>query len=118
MAPIFTRNSVDRVIETFPLSISTWGLDYAWSRLFRGNRMYVLDSEVMNHLGKPDLIDGPFYRYLSSIGKDPRIELRHLMSVYGCDDLVIGNTPPLIDGLLYGKSLALLRRLRLISRLR
>ena len=104
MAPIFTNRSVDRVLETFPMAISTWGLDFAWMKIFSGNKMYVLDSEIMVHLGKPDTKDGPFYKYLRTLGVSPEQELQMMKNRFACDDVVIGNLPPLVPGLLYGRA--------------
>lgn len=103
MAPIFSRQGIDKVLHTFPMSISTWGLDYAWSSIFSGNSMYVIDTETMHHTSKPDLSDGPFYRYLSSIGVNPREELANLKEQFNGTRLFIGSIPPVIDGHLYGK---------------
>jgi Protein of unknown function (DUF707) len=112
MAPIFTSRSVDAVLETFPESISTWGLDFAWSRIFAGNKMYVMDSETMTHRDRPDLLEGPFYQYLKSIGRDPRVEMAALKKHFGCKHLFIGNVPPLIGGFLYGRARGELERLK------
>jgi len=103
MAPIFSRSSIDKVLHTFPMSISTWGLDFAWSKLFDGNGMYVMDSQSMTHLGKPDLVDGPFYGYLTTLGIDPWIELRRLRADFESRNILFGEVPPLVNGYFYAK---------------
>jgi len=103
MAPIFSQCGMDIVLHTFPMSISTWGLDIAWSKLFDGNGMYVMDSQTMTHLGKPDLVDGPFYRYLNSLGIDPRVEMRRLMADFDSRNILFGDVPPLVNGYFYAK---------------
>lgn len=103
MAPIFSRHGIDIVLHTFPMSISTWGLDFAWSKLFQGNGMHVMDSQSMTHVGKPDLVDGPFYKYLSTLGVDPLIEMQRLMAHFGLRNIILGDVPPLVNGYFYAK---------------
>lgn len=103
MAPIFSSSGIDIVLKTFPMSISTWGLDFAWSNLFNGNGMYVMDSQLMTHPSKPDLIDGPFYRYLKTLGIDPSVEMRRLMTDFDSREILFGEVPPLVNGYFYAK---------------
>lgn len=103
MAPVFSREGIDRVVHTFPMSISTWGLDFAWAKILGGNGMYVMDTESMTHLGKPDLVDGPFYRYLTSLGIDPLVEMRRLMANFDTRNILFGEVPPFVNGYFYAK---------------
>lgn len=78
MAPIFSSNGLRKCIETFDESISTWGLDFVWSKLLRGENMGVSDTYCMSHTKKPDVKKGPFYQYLKSISINPHKELLKL----------------------------------------
>lgn len=74
MCPFFSNDGLSKCIDTFSESISTWGLDYAWSSLISDNDLAVIDNHTISHYGSPDLVDGAFYKYLASIGIDPKVE--------------------------------------------
>lgn len=75
MSPFFSNEALKKCLVTFSDSISTWGLDFSWSRILTGNDIGVIDSYPITHEDKPDLTGGAFYRYLASIGVNPRVEL-------------------------------------------
>src|SRR5262249_51489041 len=69
MAPYFSREFLDAMVESFDTSISGWGLDVFWgSHIHDGRTAAVVDRFIMRHPRAPDLRDGPYYRYLRSIG--------------------------------------------------
>lgn len=70
MAPYFSRSALSRCLETFDLSISTWGLDFVWYARCKNLKMGVTDTVVMRHDSSVDVIGGPFYQYLKRIGID------------------------------------------------
>jgi hypothetical protein len=72
MAPIFMKSSLEHVIHTFPMSLSTWGLDHYWSK--KTSNLIVFNDLKMSHLGKPDTKNGKFYMYLREIGINPYLE--------------------------------------------
>jgi len=74
MAPIFSNAGMQRCVHTFRASISTWGLDHIWSRLFPPGTMAVSDSCMMEHIEMPDTRNGAFYRYLRSRDINPYLE--------------------------------------------
>lgn len=78
MAPVFSRDGLNAVIQGFSDSISTWGLEYHWYSKLKNLSMAVNDRFVMRHDSAVDLVDGPFYRYLASLGIDPFVELKAL----------------------------------------
>ncbi|WP_296950758.1 hypothetical protein [uncultured Massilia sp.] len=78
MAPIFSKEGLMAVIGGFSDSISTWGLEYHWYAKLKHLSMAVNDRFVMRHDSPVDLADGPFYRYLASLGVDPFVELKTL----------------------------------------
>lgn len=78
MAPIFSKKGLLAVIDGFSDSISTWGLEYQWYLKLKNQSMAVNDRFVMRHDSAVDLVDGPFYRYLATLGIDPFLELKTL----------------------------------------
>lgn len=78
MAPIFSKSGLLMVIEGFSDSTSTWGLEYHWYSKLKNFSMAVNDRFLIRHDSPVDLTDGPFYRYLSSLGIDPFLELKKL----------------------------------------
>jgi hypothetical protein len=78
MAPIFSKEGLMAVIGGFSDSISTWGLEYHWYAQLKHLSMAVHDGFVMRHDSPVDLADGPFYRYLATLGIDPFTELKTL----------------------------------------
>lgn len=70
-APCFSRAAAERLQETFGLSKSTWGMDYAWASLLAGQgRIAVIDAVRMDHTKPVDLGEGAFYRMLKRLGVD------------------------------------------------
>lgn len=60
MAPYFSRDFLDAMVQSFDLSISGWGLDVFWgSQLCDQHSAAVVDRFTMSHLRPPDLHDGP-----------------------------------------------------------
>ena len=82
MCPFFSNEGLKKCVKTFSESISTWGLDYAWSSLISESDMAVIDNHSISHYGKPDLKGGAFYQYLASIGINPKVELWKLRFRY------------------------------------
>lgn len=84
MAPCFSGATLARLLETFPLTRSTWGLDVAWSRLLaREGGMYVVDAVQVEHTKVADPTNGAFYRKLRAAGIDPVRELADVQARYG-----------------------------------
>jgi len=91
MAPVFSNDGLRKCLKTFTESISTWGLDFAWSRLADCDSLGVSDTFEMTHRGKPSTRDGAFYRYLRSISVNPyhdniRIRLKYRRLVFRPDN--------------------------------
>jgi hypothetical protein len=85
MAPFFTQGLLSAAIEEFDKSISTWGLDVRWGVRFAERRLAVIDLYTMTHRKQVDQFDGPFYRYLHSIGISPHQELLRTFHELGID---------------------------------
>jgi len=71
MAPIFSNAGLKKCLRTFSEAVSTWGLDFAWTRLADPDCLGVSDTFEMCHPDVPDTKNGAFYRYLRSIGVNP-----------------------------------------------
>ena len=75
MAPCFSALAAQELLDTFLLSRSTWGIDYAWaSRLNGQRRIAVVDAVRVAHTKPVDIGDGPFYRKMRAMGVNPEEE--------------------------------------------
>jgi len=85
MAPIFSRAALSRCMPTFGESVSGWGLDFVWPKIIGDpqHRLAIIDAVQMLHTKKTDLQDGPFYRMLSAMGIDPKVEAKTVTAKYG-----------------------------------
>lgn len=83
MCPYFSREALRKVLPSFNLSYSTWGLDHIWPVLL--NTRAVIVDEVMIKHTSPHRTDGPFYQYMDSIGISPELELRKLRKLHTMD---------------------------------
>ncbi len=85
MAPIFSRHALEMCLATFDQSISGWGLDVVWPTLLGTpqRRIAIIDAIQIEHPRKMDLVAGPFYLLLGSMGIDPRAEKKAVMEKYG-----------------------------------
>jgi hypothetical protein len=84
MAPCFSGATLVRLMETFPLTRSTWGLDIAWSRLIaHEGGMYVVDEVRVEHTKVADPTNGAFYQKLRAAGVDPVQEAADVQARYG-----------------------------------
>ncbi len=86
MCPVFAAGHLRRVIDTFGRSISGYGLDIYWSAtLPKGQNAAIIDLFQMRHTC-PVSPDGPFYRYLESIGVDRWAELGGMLALLGLNE--------------------------------
>jgi hypothetical protein len=80
MCPYFSKAALEKLLSTFELSYSTWGLDYLWPGLLDSEPV-VVDEFTVRHAGPVEVKSGPFYRYLQSIGVSPQDELEKLKRI-------------------------------------
>ena len=85
MMPIFRREALGKCLPTFATSVSGWGLDWAWpSRIgFADRQTGIIDEVVLRHVKPVDPENGPFYRYLRSLGINPWTEMAGLLAKHG-----------------------------------
>jgi len=84
MAPLFSKRLLREVWPFFDKSISTWGLDILWSVMLpTGWTAAIVDQFQMRHAKPVDIINGPFYRYIRSLGIDCQAEVRSIMNELG-----------------------------------
>jgi hypothetical protein len=85
MAPIFSRHGLDTCLPTFDQNASGWGLDFVWPSLLGEpeRRIAIIDAIQIEHPRKMDLVAGPFYLLLRSMGIDPRVEKQAVMEKFG-----------------------------------
>lgn len=90
MAPLFSREFLNKVINEFDLSISTWGLDIYWGHILEsGGVAAVVDRFQMTHSKPKDDTNGAFYKYLRSRNIDPSVEIKNVFERLGIADYVI-----------------------------
>jgi hypothetical protein len=84
MAPLFSREALERCLETFHESISGWGLDLVWPAILGHPRdaIAIIDEIEITHTRPVDPVQGRFYRYLRDLGVDPYRELEELTRRY------------------------------------
>ena len=88
MAPFFAREFLKKMLHSFDMSISGWGIDIYWGYHLGSNwKAAIIDQFTMKH-EKP-ASTGPFYDYLKSIGVDPREELRKIFDAIGLNSYQI-----------------------------
>ncbi len=49
MCPLFTSESLKKVMWTFSLNYSSWGLDFLWASLLGDEQIGIIDSVVVKH---------------------------------------------------------------------
>lgn len=86
MAPVLTRELLERVLPTLTENDSGWGLDYLWPMFVDRPRrdIGVLDAIQIRHT-RP--VGGPNYEKLKAMGKSPHQELAALRRKYELDDI-------------------------------
>jgi hypothetical protein len=91
MAPCFNREFLKQMLPSFSENLSGWGLDFLWpTRIADWTRIAIVDAVAVCHT-RP--VGGPNYRHLASGGKDPRQELRDLLTKHG-----VTPQPPFVRG--------------------
>lgn len=79
MAPVFSRSALENLLDTFVLTRSTWGIDWAWSSKLLGERaIHVIDAIAVDHTKPVSVADGALYSRLRAMGIDPRAELKEI----------------------------------------
>jgi hypothetical protein len=90
MAPYFSREFMMNVVESFDISISTYGLDVFWgSQLEADQTAAIIDVFQMSHLKKRDFSSGAYYGYLRSLGIDCFKEMKDVLASLGIESYQI-----------------------------
>jgi Protein of unknown function (DUF707) len=86
MAPVFSRELLQRVLPTFIENESGWGLDFLWQMFLDRPRhdSGIIDALQMRHT-RP--VGGPNYARMVAEGKSPRDEMRRLYRKYSLKDV-------------------------------
>jgi hypothetical protein len=84
MCPVFSRAALQRVLPTFKLNVSGWGLDWLWASMFGPEELAVIDAAPVHHT-RP-LSSGGVHRRFAAMGIDPFDELRELLRQHGIDN--------------------------------
>lgn len=97
MAPVFSCAALEELLDTFTLTKSTWGIDWAWSSRLAGRRLIqVVDAVAVDHTKPVNVESGAFYAMLRALGSEPRAEFadirQRLPQFGGIRTLVDGHT--------------------------
>jgi hypothetical protein len=84
MCPLFSRDALKRVLPTFTLNVSAWGIDWLWASMFRPEELAVIDAAPVDHT-RP-LQSGGVHRRFAAMGIDPREEHRQVMRQFGIEN--------------------------------
>jgi hypothetical protein len=84
MTPCFALATLREMMPTFPTSVSTFGIDWAWSALLADRAaIHIVDDIRVDHLRPVDWVGGVFYTKLKAMGVDPAAEMRASQARYG-----------------------------------
>jgi hypothetical protein len=84
MAACFSAATLEQMLPTFSLSLSTWGIDWAWACLLKGaGKLHVVDAVTIEHTKPVDVKSGALYRMLRARGVDFDGELLEARRQYG-----------------------------------
>jgi hypothetical protein len=84
MMPLITGEAVRLLEDDLRLAVSGYGVDIAFHHVLGPQRrLAIVDAIVVSHTKPIDPQDGPFYRYLRSIGVEPREELAWFLARCG-----------------------------------
>ena len=84
MAACFSPETLERLMPTFSISLSTWGIDWAWACLMKdGGKLHVVDAVTVDHTKPVDTRAGALYRMLQARGVDFDVELEAARKRYG-----------------------------------
>jgi hypothetical protein len=80
MAPLFSREALQRCLETFIANRSSWGMDSVWPKIlgYPEDRLVVFDTVTMRHIHPVG--QGELYQ---KIGVDPHDEWNSITTRYG-----------------------------------
>ncbi len=81
MCPVFTREALIKVSDTFLENRSGWGLDWVWPKRFADNEMAIIDKVGIHHTGP--LGKGEHYRNLAKLGIDPHRDFKETVERHG-----------------------------------
>lgn len=84
MCPLFSRAALMRVLPTFNVNASGWGIDWLWASMFGSEDLAVIDATPVHHT-RP-LSSGGVHTRLAKLGVNPLQELTQLVRQYGIDN--------------------------------
>jgi hypothetical protein len=82
MAPLFSREGLERLVHTFDENVSGWGVDAIWHKVLGEpeDKVAIVDKVVMKH---PRPIGGGLYVCLRKMHVDWRKEMDDILDKYG-----------------------------------
>jgi len=91
MCPAFSNRALRECIESFPLSLSGWGLDLAWAKILMdaGMKLAIVNSIVVKHTRPVGA--GELYGILKSHNTSPSREMKKIKEAYGVTEASILN---------------------------
>jgi len=89
MCPAFSKDAVIACMETFPQSMSGWGLDLVWSKILENRNIAIINSVVAKHTREVGA--GGLYKAIRKHGVLPSQDRKRLMKEYGITEHSILN---------------------------
>jgi len=83
MCPIFKREALIQVLDTFRLNRSGWGIDWIWAERLKGKRIAIIDATPVFHTKKIDYKNGLLYETMRKHNVDFTSELKNVKEKYG-----------------------------------
>ena len=97
MAPVFSAEAIELLREDLCAAVSGCGLDLIFHKVLGPDRrLAVIDAVAVTHAAPIDPDNGPFYRFLRSIGVEPMEETTWFLAKYGLagiDAITLGGIP-------------------------
>ena len=84
MCPVFSRETLFKVLDTFNLNRSGHGIDWLWAKRIGSKRMAIIDAVSVYHTRRP--CSGSNYKQINSSSVSVREECLRLLSDYGLEE--------------------------------
>ncbi len=80
MCPVFSREALFKVLDTFTINRSAYGIDWLWAERLKKERVAVIDAVGVHH--KRKLFSGKIYKKFNSLGISPKEDAIEILERY------------------------------------
>ncbi|MGE3769785.1 MAG: hypothetical protein AB7G06_02410 [Bdellovibrionales bacterium] len=91
MMPCFRRDALKAIKPSFDVGITGWGMDLIWWHMLGrpAQGFGIIDLIAVSHLRPMDEVNGGFYKYMRSLGINPRDEVNAALDYMKMPDVQI-----------------------------